>query len=248
MRILFAHAAGAAGQASPQVIIGGAAAGMVGGILRAIQAVAAEGHEALARIADILCDRGRLDEALAIRREQELPVYQRLGDVRSAAITQGKIADILYDRGRLDQALAIRRDEELPVYKRLGDVRSAAVTQGSIAHILHARGRLDEALAIRRDEELPVFQELGDVRGQVVCRTNIALTLLQRGRAEDAQPALDHLLWSHRTARQLGLREAGQIDAQQATRPRRGPPALDHLDHLLQLLVRQSRPPSCHVS
>src|SRR3712207_7252637 len=46
-------------------------------------------HEAAitrGKIADILQARGELDEALRIRREEELPVYERLGDVRSAAV------------------------------------------------------------------------------------------------------------------------------------------------------------------
>jgi hypothetical protein len=38
--------------------------------------------EAQGRIADILQARGQLDEALRIRQEEELPVYERLGDVR----------------------------------------------------------------------------------------------------------------------------------------------------------------------
>ncbi|MBM3495235.1 MAG: tetratricopeptide repeat protein, partial [Armatimonadetes bacterium] len=61
--------------------------------------------EALGQIADILQSRGELDEALRIRREEQLPVYERLGDVRSRAVTMGKIADILQDRGELDEAL-----------------------------------------------------------------------------------------------------------------------------------------------
>jgi hypothetical protein len=60
----------------------------------------------------------------AIRREEQLPVYDRLCDVRERAVTMGKIADILFSRGDLDEALRIRREEELPVYDRLGDVRS----------------------------------------------------------------------------------------------------------------------------
>ena len=71
----------------------------------------------MGRIADILQARGALDEALRIRREEELPVYERLGDVRSRAVTMGKIADILQARGALDEALRIRREEELPVYR-----------------------------------------------------------------------------------------------------------------------------------
>ncbi|MEU4475258.1 CHAT domain-containing protein, partial [Micromonospora sp. NPDC023888] len=56
-------------------------------------------------LADIHFQRGDYDEALRIRREVELPVYDRLGDTRSTAITWGKIADILYQRGDYDEAL-----------------------------------------------------------------------------------------------------------------------------------------------
>jgi hypothetical protein len=49
--------------------------------------------------------RGELDEALRIRREEELPVYERLGDVRERAVTWGKIADVFQARGELDEAL-----------------------------------------------------------------------------------------------------------------------------------------------
>jgi hypothetical protein len=48
-----------------------------------------------------------------------LPVYERLGNAREAAVTKGRIADILRIRGDLDGALRIRREEELPVYERL---------------------------------------------------------------------------------------------------------------------------------
>jgi hypothetical protein len=58
--------------------------------------------------AGILQARGELDEALRILREDALPVYARLGDVREKAVTMGKIADILQVRGELDEALRIR--------------------------------------------------------------------------------------------------------------------------------------------
>ncbi|MFM9960092.1 MAG: tetratricopeptide repeat protein, partial [Planctomycetaceae bacterium] len=125
-------------------------------------------------IADVLQSRGELDEALRIRREEQLPVYERLGDVRSRAVTMGQIADILQSRGELDEALRIRREKELPVYERLGDVRSRAVTMGKIADILQSRGELDEALRIRREEQLPVYERLGDVRSRAVTMGKIA--------------------------------------------------------------------------
>jgi tetratricopeptide (TPR) repeat protein len=138
------------------------------------------------RIADILEARGQLDEALRILQKEQLPVYERLGDVRSKAVTMGKIADILEARGQLDEALRIRRQEQLPVYERLGDVCSKAVTMGYIADILQARGQLDEALRIRQEEELPVYERLGDVRSKAVTMGRIADILQARGQLDEA--------------------------------------------------------------
>jgi tetratricopeptide (TPR) repeat protein len=152
---------------------------------------AAAGREvsvAVARggIADILYRRGEFDEALRIRWEEELPVYERLGDVHSRAVTMGDIADILYRRGDLDEALRIRREEQLPVFERLGEVRARAVTMGKIADILFSRGELDEALRIRREEQLPVYERLDDVRGRAVTMGKIADILFSRGDPDEA--------------------------------------------------------------
>src|SRR5215831_12163451 len=137
-------------------------------------------------IADILYRRGELDEALRIHREEQLPVFERLGDVRERAVTMGQIADILQARGDLDEALRIRREEQLPVYERLGDVRERAVTMGRIADVLESRGELDEALRIRREEELPVYARLGDVRSRAVTMGKIADILYRRGELDEA--------------------------------------------------------------
>ena len=94
----------------------------------------------LGQIADILQDRGELDEALRIRQEDELPVYERLGDVRSRAVTLGKIADILQARGELDEALRIRQEEQLPVYERLQLARDLLVCRAKIGINCLARG------------------------------------------------------------------------------------------------------------
>jgi len=117
---------------------------------------------------------------------EELPVYEKLGDVRSRAVTLGQIADVLQARGELDEALRIRREEVLPVIEKLGDVRSRAVTLGQIADVLQARGELDEALRIRREEELPVFEKLGDVRSRAITLGKIADILQARGELDEA--------------------------------------------------------------
>ncbi|MBK9368990.1 MAG: tetratricopeptide repeat protein [Deltaproteobacteria bacterium] len=145
------------------------------------------------QIADVHQARGQLDEALRIRREEVLPVYERLGDVREKAVTMGKIADVLQARGQLDEALRIRREEVLPVFERLGDVRSKAVTMSQIADVLQARGQLDEALRIRREEVLPVYERLQLRHDLLVEQANIATLLLlsrDRKRREEARALL----------------------------------------------------------
>ncbi len=165
------------------------------------------------KIADILQARGRA------RRGPRHP--PRAGAARLRAAGRRAVAghhpgpDRRHPPGprRARRGPRIRRERELPVYERLGDVRSLAITQGQIADILQARGQLDEALAIRRERQLPVYERLGDVRELVVARVKIAIILIQRGRPEEMEPAFEHLLWSYRTAREIGLHEADQIEA-----------------------------------
>jgi hypothetical protein len=130
----------------------------------------------MGKIADILQARGQLDEALRIRKEEELLVYEKLGDIRSRAVTMGKIADILQARGQLDEALRIRKEEELPVYERLGGKRDILVCQGNMAFVLlrrkqpgdrdKARGLLAEALRVAEEMKLPEAGQIREIQKQ----------------------------------------------------------------------------------
>ena len=95
----------------------------------------------MGKIADVLQARGEVEEALRIRREEQLPVYEKLGDVRSYAVTMGKIADVLQARGEVEEALHIRREEQLPVFERLGDVRALLVARAKISLYLLQRSQ-----------------------------------------------------------------------------------------------------------
>ena len=175
--------------------------------------------------ADVLTERGELDEALRIRRDDELPVYEGLGDAWAKAATLGQIADILETRGELEEALRIRREDQLPVYARLGEARDKAVTTGKIAGILGARGDLDEALRILREDVLPVFEHLGDLREKAMAMAKIAEILQHRGELaevlrilrEDVLPVWERLGEAHSRAVTMGkiadiLRLRGELD------------------------------------
>ena len=103
------------------------------------------------KIADILQARGKLDEALAIWQRDVFPVFEQLGDIRSAAMTKGKIADILQARGKLNDVL--------PVFEQAGYVHDAKRARQRIKilqrqmHASPASGLLQALL--RRGKTMP---------------------------------------------------------------------------------------------
>jgi len=136
--------------------------------------------------ADLLESLGLWAEAEQGLRQEALPLAERLGDVRSKAVTMGQIADILQAHGQLDEALRIRQEEELPVYERLGDVREKAVSMAKIASMLRLRGQLDEALSLLKEEVLPAFGQLGVLREKTLTMGKIADILQARGQLDEA--------------------------------------------------------------
>jgi tetratricopeptide (TPR) repeat protein len=138
-----------------------------------------EGNRAavLGAMADILFRRGELDEAERIYREEELPVYEKVADLRERAVAWGNIADILFRRGELDEAERIYREEELPVYEKVGDLRSLLVGRVMLAQYLLLRSReggraearelLCWSLAAARRMGLPEAGQIEAILGQV---------------------------------------------------------------------------------
>jgi tetratricopeptide (TPR) repeat protein len=160
---------------------------------------AQEAAVAMGRVADIAFRRGDYDEALRIRREVELPVYERLGDTRATAVCWGKIADIAFRRGDYDEALRIRREVELPVYERLGETRETAVCWGNIADIAFRRGDYDEAAALQH-RRLTTNKQLGDLDGIAAATWGLAQIDLAR---QDYQSAFPRLAESFQILQQL---------------------------------------------
>lgn len=158
------------------------------GVIDAFIAVDEERMTAMAygQLASFFEQRGFLIDALRIRQEKELPVYERLGDIRSRAITLGEIGVTLHRQGKLDEALRIYLEEELPVYHELGDIRSSALAMGRLASIHREKGNLQESLRIRREEEIPVYERLGDTRSRAQAMGEVASILHDMGDLEEA--------------------------------------------------------------
>jgi tetratricopeptide (TPR) repeat protein len=98
-------------------------------------------------LADIHMQRGQLDAALVIRTEKQLPVFDQLGDVRSAAATHGKIALIYQAQGNAEAAVR----EMGQAYSTLAELKDAnALTIGGeiYAQMLLQTGDVETAVKV----------------------------------------------------------------------------------------------------
>ena len=139
--------------------------------------------------ADVLEARDQWAQAQRLREEQ-VPVFAAVGDVRAEAQTRLKIADGLRVRGRFAEALDILVHHVVPTYERLQDNLSRAIALDGVAHIHFVAGLLDEALRIHTEERLPILERLGEKQRQAQVHSQIATILLARGQYDDALRAL----------------------------------------------------------
>jgi tetratricopeptide (TPR) repeat protein len=180
----------------------------------------------MGQIADILQQRGDTEEALRIRREEELPVYERLGDVHSRAVTMGQIADILQQRGDTEEALRIFSEEVLPAAERIRDMDLIANTLYKCASArLNCGGFENQEDAQRIIEELKNSFELncqlnrvdgiavvGSLHGQVLAAVGLVSEAI--GVLEKAANAYEVLQQADQAAQlrefAVKLKEGGQ--------------------------------------
>jgi tetratricopeptide (TPR) repeat protein len=159
----------------------------------------------MGKIADILAQRGDTEEALRIRYEEQLPVYERLNEVREKAVTMGKIADILAQRGDTDEALRIHIEERLPVAKKIKDMDSIAHIRFSCAEIRLNRGGLEEeAQTIYEEllESLATFSEIQRMDGIAYVGRMLGQVLVMAKIFDDAYRVLDQSAAAFKKLRQ----------------------------------------------
>jgi len=133
--------------------------------------------------ADILFSRGELDEALRILTEEELPVYERLGDVRELAVTQGKIAQILHSQGQAKEAYELHMARLQPM-RILGSMDDIAHIQYCLAKIEAEEDRFEQARE-RLGEAWSLYLNLG--RPDMIGFTGLLLGKVLSKQGEPAQ-------------------------------------------------------------
>ena len=134
-----------------------------------------------------------LDEALRLRTEEQLPVYEPARRRARARRHHGpNRRHPAKPRQTSTRPCGSATKNNSPSTSRLGDARARAVTMGQIADILQSRGDLDEALRIRTEgggvggalgrNNSPSTSRLGDVRRRAITMGQIADILSQKPR------------------------------------------------------------------
>jgi hypothetical protein len=122
----------------------------------------------MGKIGDILQARGELDEALRIRREEELPVYERLGDVRARSVALQKIAIALIAAGGFEdgrrQEIVGALDEAFEIVQRLKIPDGIGRVGILLAQVLGQLGQKQKAFQILEEVE-NAFAMLGNTQG-----------------------------------------------------------------------------------
>lgn len=106
--------------------------------------------EVQSNMATVLAARGRLEEALALWRDQVLPVFEAQHDPWSRAATLSNIAEVLALLRRHDEALRIWMDEVLPASIDLRNGAMVIATSVRIAELLTFDSKVPEALQVLR--------------------------------------------------------------------------------------------------
>jgi predicted Zn-dependent protease len=113
----------------------------------------------MGKIADVLQARGELEEALRIRREEELPVYERLGDVDGIAHVHWAMAQIWLRQKKLKEAFeALAKSYDLNL--KLGRLDGICMVGLDLGQLLLGAGKKKEAATILRRSR-DGFQKLG---------------------------------------------------------------------------------------
>src|SRR6266446_57596 len=139
-------------------------------------------------IADILYRRGDLDEALRILREELIPVFERLGEVRSRAVTMGKIAHILVQKGDVGAGRTLQM-ERLEINQRLADADGIGATLWDLAQLELMEQKIEHAVP-RIFEAYDIACRLGRAEGIAATGQLVGQILAANDKPDDARYVL----------------------------------------------------------
>jgi tetratricopeptide (TPR) repeat protein len=150
----------------------------------------------LDELAQILLESGQTEAAIAIRRDQELPLVQRLGDEVEIAFALGNLSFALQTGGHTEASIAMLRDRVLPAFDRLRQLPALCLGQIRLASALLQIQRVNEAIDVITKQAIPLATLLnyGDLRSDA--NFILSACLAHQGRYKEAIGVLESVIAS----------------------------------------------------
>ena len=139
---------------------------------------------------------------MAVNEQRALEILRKLGDTRSAGISELNLGVQAYADGRWSDAVA-RYERAQRDSAAAGDRQTVAFAGANLGEVLVSLERFDEAEAVLTDARR-VLRASGEVPFALFTETQLARALLGRGRSQEAFEALGEIL-----AEAEGLEHAG---------------------------------------
>jgi len=150
----------------------------------------------LDELAQILLESGQTEAAIAIRRDQELPLVQRLGDEVEIAFALGNLSFALQTGGHTEASIAMLRDRVLPAFDRLRQLPALCLGQIRLASALLQVQRVSEATDVITKQAIPIatFLDYSDLLADA--NSVLSACLAQQGRYKEAIGVLESVIAS----------------------------------------------------
>lgn len=150
----------------------------------------------LDELAQILLESGQTEAAIAVRRDQELPLVQRLGDEVEIAFALGNLSYALQSGGDTEASIAMLQTRVLPAFHRLKQLPALCLGQIRLASALLQIQRVNEAIDVITKQAIPLATLLN--YGDLLSDANFVLSacLAHQGRYKEAIGVLESVIAS----------------------------------------------------
>lgn len=157
-----------------------------------------------------LAFRGEMNESIRVLREEVMPLFLELADIRFLRHDVLFAAGELYEIWRFDCARRILEEVGRPFCQLLNDDNGLLHVEARIGDTFGAEGLFDHAIVSFLDRVLPLARRLKKSDAIAFAEHQLAVALLSRGGPADLDRAAVHADAAIMEARYAGLREFSQ--------------------------------------
>ena len=137
----------------------------------------------LSNLGNVARSQGDYEQASDLH-QQELAIFQQLGDQSGIAGSLNNLGNIVTNQGEYERATDLYQ-ESLTIYKQLGDQLSITISLNNLGIIARYQGDYERAADLHQ-QSLDIKQQLGDQHGSAISLNNLGNIAIDQGDYERA--------------------------------------------------------------